>query len=133
MELPGRAVGRLEVVRAVILYPGYGPYHPGNESKALPTTYHNCKTCKVMFIENFHQKAEVMILTICLKSDDVSNTEIKDEKFRVWEPEGVSVRGFLLRDSARENRTCVNMAKPPKPFTYELQDRERARFRLGAV
>ncbi|KAI8489424.1 KICSTOR complex protein szt2 [Branchiostoma belcheri] len=69
----------------------------------------------------------------CLKSDDASNTEIKDEKFRVWEPEGVSVRGFLLRDSARENRTCVNMAKPPKPFTYELQDRERARFRLGAV
>ncbi|XP_078663591.1 galactosylceramide sulfotransferase-like [Branchiostoma floridae x Branchiostoma belcheri] len=69
----------------------------------------------------------------CLKSDDASNTEIKDEKFRVWEPEGVSVRGFLLRDSARENRTCVNMAKPPKPFTYELQDMERARFRLGAV
>ncbi|CAH1251153.1 GAL3ST1 [Branchiostoma lanceolatum] len=69
----------------------------------------------------------------CLKSDDASNAEIRDEKFRVWEPEGVSVRGFLLRDSVRENRTCVNMAKPPKPFTYELQDRERARFRLGTV
>ncbi|CAH1251165.1 GAL3ST1 [Branchiostoma lanceolatum] len=64
----------------------------------------------------------------CLKSDDASNTEIRDEKFRVWEPEGVSVRGFLLRDSVRENGTCVNMAKPPKPFTYELQGRERARL-----
>ncbi|XP_078583797.1 galactosylceramide sulfotransferase-like [Branchiostoma floridae x Branchiostoma japonicum] len=67
----------------------------------------------------------------CLKSDDASNTEIREQKFRVWEPEGVSVRGFLLRDSARENRTCVNMAKPPKPFTYELQDRER--LRLGTA
>ncbi|XP_078582390.1 galactose-3-O-sulfotransferase 2-like [Branchiostoma floridae x Branchiostoma japonicum] len=64
----------------------------------------------------------------CIQSDRVWNTHIEDKRFEVWQPPGITIKGFRLKESARMNDTCVNMAKSELPFTSELQDKAAPTF-----
>ncbi|KAI8506735.1 Galactose-3-O-sulfotransferase [Branchiostoma belcheri] len=46
----------------------------------------------------------------CIESDNVRNAEIKDIRFKVFQPDGITIKGFRVKESARMNETCVNMA-----------------------
>ncbi|XP_066265928.1 uncharacterized protein [Branchiostoma lanceolatum] len=64
----------------------------------------------------------------CIESDRVRNAEIQDKRFQVYQPAGITIKGFQLKESARMNQTCVNMAKSEIPFTFELQDKVSPKY-----
>ncbi|KAI8496929.1 Galactose-3-O-sulfotransferase [Branchiostoma belcheri] len=67
----------------------------------------------------------------CLQPDGMGETETQDKRFKVFQPPGISIEGFQLRESARINETCVGMAKPEKPFTAELHEKVEQKIFLG--
>ncbi|XP_035681431.1 galactose-3-O-sulfotransferase 2-like [Branchiostoma floridae] len=64
----------------------------------------------------------------CLQSDSASKAKTNDKRFGVYQPKGIQMQHFQLKENALMNATCVNMAKSEKPFTFELQDREKRRI-----
>eukprot|EP00058_Branchiostoma_floridae_P006852 XP_002592340.1 hypothetical protein BRAFLDRAFT_240121 [Branchiostoma floridae] len=58
----------------------------------------------------------------CLQSDSVSKAKINDKRFKVYQPAGIHIEHFQLKENALMNETCVNMAKSEIPFTRELQE-----------
>ncbi|XP_078000003.1 galactosylceramide sulfotransferase-like [Glandiceps talaboti] len=47
----------------------------------------------------------------------------------VWHLPGVDVQSYSLKNSAKDNKDCVQMTKPEKPFTYELASKLKKRIR----
>eukprot|EP00058_Branchiostoma_floridae_P009780 XP_002595268.1 hypothetical protein BRAFLDRAFT_283478 [Branchiostoma floridae] len=64
----------------------------------------------------------------CLQSDSASKADIKDKRFGVYQPKGIHMEHFQLKENALMNETCVNMAKSEIPFTLELHDKEERRI-----
>ncbi|XP_035671778.1 galactose-3-O-sulfotransferase 2-like [Branchiostoma floridae] len=64
----------------------------------------------------------------CLQSDSVSNATMDDKRFGVFQPAGIHMEHFQLKENALMNKTCVNMAKSEIPFTRELHDKEKRRI-----
>lgn len=64
----------------------------------------------------------------CIKGgDSVPNKLIKDAKNKVYNPRGVVMKGYNIKDSARGNTTCINLLKGEIPFTRELMAKANAR------
>eukprot|EP00058_Branchiostoma_floridae_P006851 XP_002592339.1 hypothetical protein BRAFLDRAFT_101225 [Branchiostoma floridae] len=61
----------------------------------------------------------------CLQSDSVSKAKINDKRFKVFQPAGIHIEYFQLKENALMNETCVNMAKSEIPFTRELQEQAK--------
>eukprot|EP00058_Branchiostoma_floridae_P028378 XP_002613869.1 hypothetical protein BRAFLDRAFT_72011 [Branchiostoma floridae] len=64
----------------------------------------------------------------CLQSDSASKANINDKRFRVFQPAGIHMEHFQLKENALMNETCVNMAKSEVPFTRELQNKEKRKI-----
>ncbi|XP_078580671.1 galactose-3-O-sulfotransferase 2-like [Branchiostoma floridae x Branchiostoma japonicum] len=64
----------------------------------------------------------------CLQSDSASKAKINDKRFGVYQPKGIHMVHFQMKENALMNETCVNMAKSEIPFTLELHDKEERRI-----
>lgn len=56
----------------------------------------------------------------CIEGGPVSNKFIKDRANKVYNPHGVVMTGYNLKESAKKNRTCVNLLKGEIQWTREI-------------
>ncbi|XP_071791358.1 galactosylceramide sulfotransferase-like [Asterias amurensis] len=59
---------------------------------------------------------------LCIQTDSADR---KEGEFDLWQPPGVKINNFVLKESARDNPVCENMVRPEIVYTHELR---RAQF-----
>ena len=57
----------------------------------------------------------------CVESNQAKS---QDADFRVWQPTGVQINGFILKESAKHNPVCERMIKPEIQYTEELRQKQ---------
>ncbi|XP_019633879.1 PREDICTED: galactosylceramide sulfotransferase-like [Branchiostoma belcheri] len=73
------------------------------------------------------KERNLQLKNACLESDSATAEKL-ETNFKVFQPKGISINGFVLKDGAKDNATCRQMATPEVPFTKELQRRERSKL-----
>lgn len=56
----------------------------------------------------------------CIDGEAVSNQFIRDGQNKVYNPKGVVMKGYNLKESAKQNKTCINLLKAEIQWTNEL-------------
>lgn len=63
----------------------------------------------------------------CIDGGAVSNKFIKDESNKVYNPRGVVMKGYNLKESSKNNQTCINLLKGEIQWTREMMARNKVK------
>lgn len=56
----------------------------------------------------------------CIEGDAVTNDKIKDKVNKVYNPRGVKMKGYNIKDKAKSDKTCINLIKGEIQWTREM-------------
>lgn len=65
----------------------------------------------------------------CIEGGAVTNDKIKDRTNKVYNPRGVKMKGYNIKDGAKSDKTCINLIKGEIQWTREMM----AAARLSAA
>ncbi|XP_078583794.1 galactosylceramide sulfotransferase-like [Branchiostoma floridae x Branchiostoma japonicum] len=76
------------------------------------------------------KERNLQLRNACVRSDRATGNEV-DKTLRGFQPKGISINGFVLKDAAKDNVTCRRMVTPEVPFTKELQRMELRKLNVN--